>query len=236
MKRPSVLIVDDDVQVLSVLAGFIKDQPWDIRMAHNGDQALQLLLEHPIDVAMVDLRMPGMSGFDVLVGAMQHGASTDIIILTAFGSVPDAVKAIQAGAVDFVQKPVEKMFFVEKIQNLIYQRMGMVNVLTERLVAFVTDHAADPNLTLSKLLDQFHISKSYACRLFGEIGTSFTDVLTQGRIDRAKQLMATTEDPLYAIAGLCGFKNSQRFSEAFYRLEGCSPSKYRQLGGLGRIK
>lgn len=236
MNSPSVLLVDDEPQILTILSGFLKEENWDVFLANNGQEALQMLLAHRIDVAVVDLRMPGLSGFDVLEQAYYQGVTTHVFILTAFGSVPDAVKAMQLGAVDYILKPVQKDLFIEKIKSQIEKRITSIHVLTERMVAYVTAQSIDSELTMTKLLSKFHISKSYACKLFGELGTSFTEVLTHARIDRAKQLMVDTEEPLYVIAGMCGFKNAQRLSEAFNRHEGCSPSKFRQLGGHDRIK
>lgn len=236
MKRTRVLIADDEPLILSSLCGFLKDQAWDILTASDGRQALQMLLEHHPDVAVLDLRMPELSGFEVLKRAIKRGISTDIAILTAFGTVQEAVETVQTGARDFMVKPISKEMFIKKIHEILASRSAAPNALGERLMAFVVAQCANPDFHLTHLREKFHISKSYACRQFRLMGTSFTDALAKARIDRARHLMDTTGDPLYVIAEVCGFKNAQRLCEVFSRLEGCAPSQYRKLGRPERIK
>jgi len=236
MKKPCVLLVDDEPLILSALGGFLKEQPWDVVTASDGKEAVGVLMSQVIDIAVLDLRMPYLDGLVVLKTVKRHNVDTDIVILTAYGSIQRAVLALKNGARDFLPKPIQKAEFLDVVCRLMDKRYPTTHVLAERLDRFVEFEAPNPNLTLTDVQNQFAISKSYTCRLFADSGTSFTACLAHHRVARAKRLLDTTDEPIYVIAELCGFKNSRRMAEVFKRLEGVTPTQYRQNGGLGRIE
>ena len=231
MKKPGVLIADDEPDILSALEGFIKGQPWDVLTAPDGQVALDLLTSHHIDVAVLDLRMPYLDGLAVLDEVRRRDIDTDVVILTAFGSIPRAVRALKGGAKDFLLKPIRKAEFADMVRKLIQVRYPTPHVLAERLDVYVEANASDPDLTLSAVMAAFSISRSYASQLFAELGTSFRERLILYRITKAKRLLKNTDEPVYAIAELCGFRNARRLAEVFQRIEGMTPTQYRQIGG-----
>jgi DNA-binding NtrC family response regulator len=103
----SLMLVDDEPAVLSALKRVFRAAPYAIHAAENGLKALDLLQEHKIDAALVDLQMPEMSGLELLEQIRKRWPWVQVIILTGFGGVKEAVEAIQLGAVDFLQKPFE---------------------------------------------------------------------------------------------------------------------------------
>ena len=99
---------------------------------------------------------------------------------------------------------------------------------------FLQERANQYPLRLGELCRNFNISRGYATRLFQKhMGTTFTQLLNYYRIEKAKDLLESTDHPLYLIAEQCGFKNSRRLAETFRKLEGISPLKYRQQSGYG---
>ena len=103
--RFSVLLVDDDQQILSLLEKVFAQEDYHIYTASNGPDALAILAETKIDAALVDLKMPGMDGLTLLKEIRTRYPEIMVAILTGHGSVEGAVKAIQLGAVDFLEKP-----------------------------------------------------------------------------------------------------------------------------------
>lgn len=105
-ERPSLLFVDDDDTLRRLMARELAERGYDVRVAKNVDDARAQALLDPPEFAVVDLRMPGASGLDLVDSLLELDAETRIVILTGWGSVPTAVDAIKRGAVAYLQKPV----------------------------------------------------------------------------------------------------------------------------------
>ena len=123
----SILIVDDDQNVLEVLEARLLSAGFSIFRAENGRDALKLLQEHKIDLMISDMKMPGMSGMEVLGKARSLQPGLPIIFLTAYGSIPDAVKAVKAGAVDYLAKPFDGRELVYKLRKVLDECPGCVS-------------------------------------------------------------------------------------------------------------
>lgn len=102
----SILIVDDDENSLKGLARYLENLEYDVLTANNAAQAIELFrLEKP-DLVLSDVKMPGMSGSDLLDKLIEIHPAAKVILMTAYGSVEDAVKAIKKGAFYYLQKPI----------------------------------------------------------------------------------------------------------------------------------
>ena len=115
----SILIVDDDKNVLEVLEARLISAGFATHRAENGRTALRLLKENRIDLMISDMKMPGMSGMEVLTKARTIQPGLPIIFLTAYGTIPDAVKAVKAGAVDYLAKPFLPRELVIRVHRLL---------------------------------------------------------------------------------------------------------------------
>jgi AraC-like DNA-binding protein len=78
------------------------------------------------------------------------------------------------------------------------------------------------------MMDHFGLSKSYVWKLFKGLNATFTQRLAFHRVEKAKNLLLQTNEPIYVIAELCGFRNQSRLSEVFFRVVGESPKRFRQ--------
>lgn len=103
----SVLIVDDDAIFRSRLCRAFRDRGWEAAGAADGEEALRLAKESSPDLAVVDLRMPGMNGLDVVRELHNLDDTTCVLVLTGFGSIGTAVKATKLGAAHFLSKPAD---------------------------------------------------------------------------------------------------------------------------------
>lgn len=115
----SILIVDDDLNVLEVLEARLQSAGFDTFKAENGRDALRLIKDNKIDLLISDMKMPGMSGMEVLSKARDLQPGLPIIFLTAYGTIPDAVKAVKAGAVDYLAKPFDGRELVFKLRKVL---------------------------------------------------------------------------------------------------------------------
>jgi len=104
--RASILIVDDEEGVRSFLADALAGAGHAVAQAEDGERALALIASRAFHVVLTDLRMPGMDGMALLRELRREHPETEIIVLTAHGSIENAVQAIKEGAFDYLQKPV----------------------------------------------------------------------------------------------------------------------------------
>ena len=105
MTKRSILVVDDEKNIRLMLSQVLASDTTTLETAINGEEALQKLEQSSYDLMLLDLRMPGMSGLDVLIQAHARRPDMPVIVLTAHGTVESAVEAMRGGAVNFLQKP-----------------------------------------------------------------------------------------------------------------------------------
>jgi two-component system response regulator RegA len=106
-ERPSLLVVDDDEPLRERLVRAFRDRGYDAFGVPSGRQALALAAEDPPELAVVDLRMPGESGLDVVRGLLALDPATQIVVLTGYGSIATAVEAMRSGAKNYLTKPAD---------------------------------------------------------------------------------------------------------------------------------
>ncbi len=114
MKNQSILIVDDEKNIRMALSLALEPLGMETDTAVNGEDALQKLREKEYGLILLDLKMPGMDGMDVLRQVRKMRPDIRVIIITAHGSIESAVEAMKLGAVDFIQKP----FAPQEIRDL----------------------------------------------------------------------------------------------------------------------
>ncbi len=140
--KGSVLLVDDDPAVAKVLGALLVQAGLTVHTARSGAEALQLLRQKPIDVVVSDVRMPGMSGLELLAEVTRSGPEVPIILMTAHGTVPMAVEAMKAGAADFILKPFDREEILFTVRKALLRAQGDAERSTLKTSAFVGRSAA----------------------------------------------------------------------------------------------
>ena len=107
-QAPVVLIVDDDPDIARLLQLWLVDAGYQVELTHSGFEALQRIAQGGVDVALIDILMPEISGIDVLDQVRRAGPEPAIIMTTAFGSEQIAINAIRHGADDYLRKPIDR--------------------------------------------------------------------------------------------------------------------------------
>ena len=105
--RPSILIVDDDPVFRGRLEQALHDRGYDVRAAGDAESAVAMARAESPELAVVDLRMPGRSGLELVRDLKAVDASTRIVVLTGYGSIATAVEALRLGAHDYLTKPAD---------------------------------------------------------------------------------------------------------------------------------
>jgi two-component system response regulator HydG len=113
--RPRVLVVDDDTSALESLRQIFDREGFDVRCEPSGEAALEALRGEDFGVVLADLRMPGMDGMDLLRTIKAVRPDTEVVIMTAFGTIEKAVEAMREGAYDFVTKPLKRPLVVRSV-------------------------------------------------------------------------------------------------------------------------
>ena len=107
MPEGRLLVVDDEPSQRTVLAGFLKKRGFTVATAATAEEALASAQAAPPDLVLTDLRMPGMSGVDLMKQLRSANPELQVIVMTAFGTVASAVDAMKHGAADYLTKPVD---------------------------------------------------------------------------------------------------------------------------------
>jgi two-component system, OmpR family, response regulator len=122
MQSIKILVVDDDAVTRSLLLKRLSKAEYAVETAESGVEAVHKVKHHYYDVVLTDLMMPGgIDGIGVLEAAKENNLKTEVILITAHGSIDNAIMAMKKGAIDYLQKPInfdELVLRLDKIKNL----------------------------------------------------------------------------------------------------------------------
>jgi DNA-binding NtrC family response regulator len=172
----TVLVVDDDPTQRRLIQAVLEREGFSVSHAENGDAAMAHLASGaPVDVVLLDLVMPGLSGQDTLKEMRARGFAQPVIVLTASGGVDTVVKAMQAGATDFFIKPASPERITVSIRNAL--SMGALKGEVERLTkragnrtTFADLIGTSPAMTLVKRMGERAAKSSIPILITGESG------------------------------------------------------------------
>ena len=114
---PTLLVVDDEPQILQMIAGILEDEGFSVITAPDGETALKLVGEEAPDLVLLDINLPGMDGLEVLQELKRLYPFLPVVMISAYGSVENAVKATRLGAYDFIEKPPNADKIVLSVRN-----------------------------------------------------------------------------------------------------------------------
>ncbi len=127
-----VLIVEDDARLLTQLDQLLQQNGYSVDLADDGGKADFLLNEHPYDLAIIDIGLPVMDGFEVIQRARKNNVKCPILILTARDRWQEKVEGLDAGADDYLTKPFHNEELLARTKALIRRSAGQANPMIER--------------------------------------------------------------------------------------------------------
>jgi DNA-binding NtrC family response regulator len=178
----SVLIIDDEAAIRESLETLLEMEGYDVQSAATADEGLTRIGDRSYDLVLLDLALPDRNGIDVLAELHSHDPQLAVIMITAYGTVENAVKAMQAGATNFVQKPWDN----EKL-------------LADIRAAVARHRAEEENVQLKRALKQRYnfeniVGKSEPMLkifdLVAQVAPSRSTILLQGESGTGKELIA----------------------------------------------
>src|SRR5438874_492101 len=125
--RARILIVDDQRNMRATTALVLRQAGYEVIEAESGEAALSRLLAEPFDVVLTDLKMAPLDGTAVLRGALEISPTTQVIVMTGYGTVESAVAAMQQGAHDYLSKPFKEDELLVRVQRALEKRKLLVD-------------------------------------------------------------------------------------------------------------
>src|SRR5207342_1925748 len=175
-RQPRILVVDDERSMRELLAIVLRREGYEVLLAENGKSAIATLEREPIDLLISDIKMPDLSGVEVLRAAKRIDQDILAIMITAFASTETAVEAMRLGACDYLSKPFDidllKMKVREKVEN---RQLRQENVLLKRTLGLSHQFSniigrSDVMLEVFKMIETIARTNS-TILLTGESGT-----------------------------------------------------------------
>lgn len=118
MPQERILIVDDEKNIVSSLKGILADEGYDISVADDGLDALDIIQSDPPDLLLLDIWLPGMDGIEVLKTVKTYHPNIEVLIMSGHGTIDTAVKATKLGAYDFIEKPFSMDLLTQSVQSV----------------------------------------------------------------------------------------------------------------------
>ncbi len=182
MKSKEILIVDDEEVVQDVLQSLLEKNGYRTTGVYSAEEALKILEDKEWDLALLDLMLPGMSGLDALAEMMKSHPNLPVIMITAFGTIESAVKAMQLGAYHYLTKPFKNEEVLILIEKAIEQRKlkREVRILKR---ALVERYRFEQLIGKSKKMLEVY-------RLIEQVAPSKSTILIEGQSGTGKELVA----------------------------------------------
>ncbi len=181
MKSLDVMVIDDEPAIRQILTAYLLKAGYNVFQAPNGLEAFERLSKGDIDVAICDIKMPDISGIELVRRVRAAGLDTNFIMMTAFASVDTAIEAIQAGASDYMIKPVHN----EEVLHRLVKIDDMRGLRAENRVL--------RSLVQGKKEDQFEFISPAMCdldRLIAKVSPTDSTVLVTGESGTGKGVIA----------------------------------------------
>jgi DNA-binding response OmpR family regulator len=132
-----ILIVDDETNVRLNFRMTLETEGYEVIEVSSGEAAVELLGEHSFALAILDIRMPGMDGLELLAKMRESGIRVPAMIVTAYSDVPNAVKAMKLGAIDFLQKPLRPEELRSIVNEILKRHTGQEDSPAETFSAHI---------------------------------------------------------------------------------------------------
>ena len=221
-----LLLVDDDVSLLKLLAIRLEAEGFEVLTVESAELALQTLRNNPVELVITDLRMEGASGLELFEQVRHFYPGLPVIIMSAQGTIPEAVSATQMGVFEFLTKPVEKTVLLATIKAAL-QRSGSTQA---EIFEDWREHIVSRSPSIERILNQVR-----------QIASSDVSVLITGATGSGKELLARAvhqADALHTgpmVAVNCGALPEQLLeSELFGHVKGAFTGAISEHIGLFR--
>ncbi len=187
---PSVLLVDDEPDIVEILEMVLREEEMDVFTSKSGREALDVLRNRKVDVVVSDIRMPDLTGVELLRQAKQVSPQTAFVMMTAFASTETAIEALQHGAFDYLTKP----FKMEELKSIVLQALRRRDLKPASPPSHAELEARQSKRLFQALARTQIIGKSEKMlevyRTIGTVAAGESTVLITGESGTGKELVA----------------------------------------------
>ena len=216
--------------------------------AHNGVTTLEDIKTLKPDVLFTDIRMPGLSGLEVMSYISEHQFATKVVLISGYAEFEYARQAMLCGAFDYLLKPIQQETLNKTLSRLRNELEPAASETSEdtmenatitdlstagtslfkKILAYIQEHDTE-ELSLTSLAEMYNISSSRLSTLIKkELGLSFSEYITARRMQKAEELLKDDSRSIEEIANAVGYHDYFYFTKVFKKTQGISPSKYRK--------
>lgn len=220
-RKPRLLVVDDDPGLLRLLTIRLRAENYEVEAVENGIAALSALARVRPDLVITDLRMDQMDGIGLLKEIQNRAPGLRVIILTAHGTIPDAVQATQSGAFAFLTKPVDKQELLDQVQKAL-KVSGFADNTEDWRADIITRSSV-----MEEKLSQAHMVAGTDARVMiqGELGTG------KETLARAIHKASARRSKPFVSINCSSMAEAQLEGELFGQVQGSTPEATRDLPG-----
>jgi two-component system response regulator AtoC len=183
MSSARILVADDEPNLRRVLTAILRREGYDVVQAADGAEAIDLLSD-PVDVVITDLKMPRVDGMEVLRHASSNLPHVPVIMITAFGTVDNAVAAVKAGAFDYIEKPFEQ----EQIRQIVNKAVAQANLGRKEARPQFSGESTGPRGRFGLVGDSPEMHAIF--EVIGKVADTPSTVLITGESGTGKELVA----------------------------------------------
>lgn len=236
----NVYIADDEVWIILGLKKLLEKIGVDsyvIGTANNGLTAKEEIGMFKPDVVFTDIRMPGLSGLELLEAIPEVSPDSKVVIITGFAEFTYAKKAVQHHAYDYLLKPIKEEDLTRVMTAIINDRgesdeeeieAPEFDRMIDNVVSDIREHYME-DISLTSLAAKYNVSMAHLSKMIKErLQVNFSDYIASLRIQRAKELLRDESISIQEIAEIVGYNDYFYFTKVFKKIEGISPSKYRK--------
>lgn len=252
---PSILIVEDNLDISFYISTLLKGK-YHLNYASDGKEGIDKAKNYMPDLILTDLMMPGMDGYMLCHEIRQSEILNHIpiIIITAKSSDADRIRGLEEGADAYLIKPFNAEELLVRVEKLLEQRRQLRDKFSKalqegsaqnvelssrdrdflnRLTSIIHSHLADKDLNADFIADKMCMSRTQLNRKIRSIADyTATTYILQIRMEKAKRLLASTEQAIGDIATTCGFEDTSYFTRVFKQMFNVTPSQYRKTPKL----
>ena len=242
----TILIAEDDMDIVELLSLYLSGEGYRILSAVDGQQALTLMETQKVDLAILDIMMPGMNGYDLLREIRKHW-NLPVLILSAKDLDTDKILGLNLGADAYIDKPFSMDLLLTQVTNLLNNRSNMrayyfnspiANIKSmaytkadekflKKLNDIIDSHINDVNLDVDMIADLMNLSRPTLYRkINGLSNVTPNELIKISRLKKAAELILQGDMRIYEIAEAVGFNSQSYFSRAFSKQFNMSPSQY----------
>lgn len=241
MSKQKIVIIDDDESMLETLVSFLNPEDYSIYTASESRKGLEIIKDERPDLVISDLKMPYMDGLELLMKTKKIEESIPILIMTAYDNSESIIKAMQFGAYDYIEKPIER----EKFKILVKHALETKR-LSEKLAVLDSENKIEPDLVNSLVGKSPQIRE--IMKKIGRVSSNRMTVLIEGESGTGKEIISKiihysgiTKDEPFIPVNASSYSSTLLESELFGHVHGAFTGAVKdkkgkfELAGSGTI-